>query len=234
MTANSSTDAEQTAILFDMDGVLLTGRETDGSVHDRALEDALAERDLSPNSETQSLLAGYEYDVDFVRGCRRLDVDPVSFYRLREQNSAQQTIDHLVGGSRTLHDVGALQKLADRYPLGVVSNNYHDVVRFVVEHYDLDIFDHVCGRAPGVRGFYHRKPNPHNLLESMAELSATNGVYVGDRETDVLAATRAGLNAVFVDRQHNEYETLSTEPAMRVGSLSKLVEQLLHPQQSIL
>lgn len=233
MTANSSAHSDQAAILFDMDGVLLTGRETDASVHDRALEDALAERDLSPNPETQSLLADYEYDIDFVRGCCRLDIDPVSFYQLREQNSAQRAIDHLTDGSRTLHDVNALAKLTD-YPLGVVSNNYHDVVRFVVDHYGLDIFDHVCGRAPGVRGFYQRKPNPHNLLESMAELSATTGVYVGDRETDVLAATRAGLNAVYVDRQHNEAETLSTEPAMRVGSLPELVEQLLHSQKSIL
>jgi|APHM01.1.fsa_nt_gi haloacid dehalogenase superfamily, subfamily IA, variant 1 with third motif having Dx(3-4)D or Dx(3-4)E len=234
MTSNSPTDTEQAAILFDMDGVLLTGRETDGSVHDRALEDALAERDLSPDPETQSLLAGYEYNVDFVRGCRRLDIDPISFYKLRDRNSAQQTIDYLVDGSRTLHDVDTLEKLAEQYPLGVVSNNYDDVVRFVMEHYDLDIFDHVCGRAPGVRGFYQRKPNPHYLLESVTELSATNGLYVGDRETDVLAATRAGLNAVFVNRQHNEDETLSTEPTMRVGSLPELVERLLHSRQSIL
>ncbi|MFC7138007.1 HAD family hydrolase [Halobaculum litoreum] len=59
-----------------------------------------------------------------------------------------------------------LADLADRYDLGLVSNNYDSVVRFVVEHHGLDAFDLVRGRAPGVRGFYRRKPDPQALLKS--------------------------------------------------------------------
>ena len=220
------------AVLFDMDGVLLKGRGTDASVHDRALDDALAERDLDPDAETRALLAGHEYDVDFVRGCRRLGVDPVPFYGLRERYSARLAIDHLAVGSRTLHDVSGLADLAERYPLGVVSNNYQDVVRFVVDHHRLDAFDHVRGRATGVDGFYNRKPNPHYLLEAMSELGADDGLYVGDRATDVLAATRAGVDAVFVERPHNKDATLPVEPTLRVGSLADLAERLLTARES--
>ena len=227
MTAiDSERGAGRVAVLFDMDGVLLKGRGTDASVHDRALDDALAERGRDPDAETRALLAGHEYDVNFVRGCRRLGVDPVPFYGLRERYSARLAIDHLAVGSRTLHDVSGLADLAERYPLGVVSNNYQDVVRFVVDHHRLDIFDHVRGRETGVGGFYDRKPDPHHLLEAMAELDAVDGLYVGDRGTDVLAATRAGLDSAFVDRPHNADETLPVEPTLRVGSLAELVDRL--------
>ena len=219
-------DIGRVAVLFDMDGVLLAGRGTDESVHERALNEALSERGRDPDPETRSLLAGHEYDIDFIRGCRRLGLDPVSFYGLRERYAARVAIDHLAAGSRTLHDVSALEALADRYPLGVVSNNYQDVVRFVVDHHRLDLFDHVRGRETGVGGFYNRKPNPHYLLEAMAELDAVDGIYVGDRATDVLAATRAGLDSAFVDRSHNGDETLPVEPTLRVGSLAELVDRL--------
>jgi HAD superfamily hydrolase (TIGR01549 family) len=224
--ADPGDDAGCVAVLFDMDGVLLAGRGTDPSVHRRALDEALAERGVDPDTETRSLLAGHEYDVDFVRGCRRLGVDPVALYGRRERYAAQLAIDHLTAGSRTLHDVAALDRLADHHPLGVVSNNYQDVVRFVVDHHRLDAFDHVRGRETGVGGFYNRKPNPHYLLEAMAELDAVDGLYVGDRGTDVLAATRAGLESAFVDRPHNADETLPVEPTLRVGSLAELVDRL--------
>jgi len=222
------------AVLFDMDGVLLAGRGTDASVHEHALEDALADRGLDPDPETRALLAGHEYDVDFVRGCRRLGVDPVAFYGRRERYGEQRAIDRLAAGSRTLHDVSVLADLAERHPVGVVSNNYQAVVRFVVDHHRLDAVDHVRGRATGVEGFYNRKPNPHYLLEAISELGADGGIYVGDRGTDVLAATRAGLDAAFVERPHNADATLPVEPAMRVGSLSELADRLLGAQGSAL
>ncbi|MFC7138006.1 hypothetical protein ACFQRB_19200 [Halobaculum litoreum] len=82
-------DAEPTyrVVLFDMDGVLVEGRGADASVHDRALDDALADRELDVDAETRALLSGYEYDTDFATGCRRLGIDPVEFYGLREQYS---------------------------------------------------------------------------------------------------------------------------------------------------
>mgnify|MGYP002763071315 FL=1 len=231
--ANPHRDAGRVAVLFDMDGVLLRGRGTDASVHDRALDDALAERDLDPDAETRALLAGHEYDVEFVRGCRRLAVDPVAFYGLREQYGARLAIDRLAVGSRTLYDVSGLCDLADQYLLGVVSNNYQDVVRFVIDRYRLDAFDHARGRATGVRGFYKRKPNPHYLLEAMNELDAADGLYVGDRTTDVLAATRAGLESVFVERPHNENAALPVEPTLRVESIADLVERLTDIEESV-
>jgi phosphoglycolate phosphatase-like HAD superfamily hydrolase len=218
---------ERPVLLFDMDGVLLEGRGTDAAVHDRALDDALAERGLDVDPETRSLLAGYEYDTDFVNGCERIDTDPVELFELRERHGARRIIDRLGSGVRTPYaDVGAIDDLAERYTLGVVSNNYDEVVRFVTRHHGLDAFSYVRGRDPGLRGFRRRKPDPHYLREAVDALDAGTGVYVGDRRTDIEAATRAGLDAVFLRRGHNGGTTLPAEPVLDVDSLTGLASQL--------
>jgi len=224
-TTETVTDSDR-VVLFDMDGILLEGRGTDEIVHERALDDAIADRDLTVDAETRTLLAGYEYDTDFARGCKQLGVDPIDLFGLREQYGAQRAIDRLEGGKRGLYpDVEALADLAQRYDLGIVSNNYHSVVEFVVDHHGLDIFSHVCGRETGVRGFYRRKPDPHYLLETLTAFEATEGIYVGDRATDVVAATRAGLDAVLVRRSHNSEATVPGDAVVEVDSLTALAEQ---------
>lgn len=214
-------------LLFDMDGIIIEGHGTDESVHDQALDDAIDDRGLAVDAEIRSLLAGYEYDTDFAVGCKRLGIDPISFYGLREEYSARRAIDRLAAGKRGLYtDVDALETLAERYRLGVISNNYDSVVEFVVDHHGLDAFSHVRGRETGVRGFYRRKPDPHYLLEGLQALDATDGIYVGDRATDVVAATRAGLDGVFVRRSHNSDATVPVETAMEIDSLTALSTQL--------
>ena len=220
------TDGDQ-LLLFDMDGVILEGHGTDPAVHDDALDEAIAEAGLSVDDDTRSLLAGYEYDTEFVRGCERLGIDPVGFYRRREHHSASHTIDRLAAGDRTLYpDSDALDGFADDYTLGLISNNYDAVVNFVVDHYELDGFAYARGREPGVGGFYRRKPNPHYLLAGREALGGTDGVYVGDRPTDVMAARRAGLDAICIRRPNNGDVSLPVEPRATIDSLTALGEYL--------
>jgi phosphoglycolate phosphatase-like HAD superfamily hydrolase len=95
-------------------------------------------------------------------------------------------------------------------------------VEAVVDHHALDVFTVVRGREPGLEGFRRRKPEPYYLLETMERLGADRGLYVGDRETDMVAAERAGLEGVFVAREHNADVELEVEPAARIGSLAEL------------
>ena len=223
---HDSTDGER-VLLFDMDGVILEGHGTDAIVHDRALDDALDERGLSIDAETRSLLEGYEYDTDFARGCKRVGVDPVALFDLREQYGARRAIDRLAAGSRELYaDADILPELAERYDLGLISNNYDSVVEFVVDHHGIDAFSHVQGRDTGVRCFFRRKPDPHYLLDAVGSLAATDGLYVGDRATDVVAATRAGLDGVFIRRSHNQDVSLPTAAVAEIESLTDLVDHV--------
>jgi HAD superfamily hydrolase (TIGR01549 family) len=210
-------------VLFDMDGVVLEGRGADPVVHERALDDALAERGLTVSERRRAALSGYEYTEAFAEACRAVGVDPEGFYAERERHSARRIAERVRAGVRGLYpDVDALAGLAERYRLGLVSNNYHTAVEAVVDHHALEVFTVVRGREPGLEGFRRRKPEPYYLLETMERLGADRGLYVGDRETDMVAAERAGLEGVFVAREHNADVELEVEPAARIGSLADL------------
>lgn len=214
-------------VLFDMDGVLLEGHANDTAGYEAGLTRTLEEYDLAVTDAEWGGLAGYEYDRAFVEACEAVGVDPVAFYDSRERHSERWFADRVEADARTRYaDVEALSVLCEHHRLGLVSNNYDGVVRAVVDHHDLPPFEFVRGRDPGIEGFRRRKPDPHYLEEALEALDARTGVYVGDRETDVLAAKRAGLDAVFLEREHNSTASLGTDPAVALSSLEALSEYL--------
>ena len=229
--SNSETPTTETtfAVLFDMDGVILKGRGADPIVHKQAFEDIVEEQEWGQGWEQslsqshRSAFEQYEYTEEFVTACEAIDVDPVAFYAAREERSAQRIVDRIADGHRGVYsDIDALNTLAGEMTLGLVSNNYHPAVQFVVDHFDIDRFDHVRGRDIGVDGFRRRKPDPHYLEEALDALGAESGVYVGDRGTDVVAAHRAGLESVFLRRPHNTVATLDTAPTASIDDLRDL------------
>jgi len=230
MTGYQDTDTQIDAgnekiVLFDMDGVILDGWGTDDAVHSRALDDVLEERNLRVTGDLRRPLETYEYDDGFRAACEELGVDAADLFREREERSAKRAVERLAAGTRQLcHDVDAIQPLAERVPVGLVSNNYHPTVEFVVDHFRLDAFSFVRGRDLGPEGFRRRKPEPHYLNEALDALDAEAGLYVGDRATDMIAAERAGLDGVFLRRDHNAALDLDAEPAFEIGSLRDLAD----------
>ncbi|MFC5278260.1 HAD family hydrolase [Halorubrum rubrum] len=215
------------AVLFDMDGVILEGWGTDDVVHSRALDDVLEDRDLRATGDLRRSLERYEYDDDFRAACEALGVDPAALFRAREERSAKRAVTRLAAGTRRLcSDVDAVAELAERVPVGLVSNNYHPTVEFVVDHFRLTEFGYVRGRDLGPEGFRRRKPDPHYLNEALGALDVSGGIYVGDRATDVVAAERAGLESVLLRREHNASLDLDVEPTAEIESLHELGDVL--------
>ncbi|SIS13159.1 HAD family hydrolase [Natronorubrum thiooxidans] len=213
------------AILFDMDGVILEGRGSDPIVHSHALEDVIDDLDLDLDQEHLDTLERYEYTAAFEAACETIGIDPVSFYKRREEYSATHIIDRIRAGKRELYpDVDAIESLQERCLTGLVSNNYDPAVSFVVNHFELDTFSFVRGRDLGVEGFRRRKPEPYYLQEALETLDVSDGWYVGDRETDLVAAERAGLRPVFVRRAHNATVEPDLEAYTEVQSLSELTD----------
>ena len=210
-------------VLFDMDGVVLEGRGTDPAVRSHALDDVLDDRELTVPSSLREPLERDAYDDAFRSACAELGVDPGPLFRAREARSARRAVERLAAGARRLHrDVAVLDALADRATLGLVSNNYHPTVEFVVDHFRLDAFAFVRGRDPGPDGYRRRKPDPHYLESALDALDATGGIYVGDRATDVIAAERAGIDSAFLRRDHNAARELDVEPTVEIESLRDL------------
>ena len=229
MTTRTTTDARidrptDDLVLFDMDGVVLEGRGTDSVVHSRALDDVLHERGIEVEDDLRPPLETYEYTDAFVTACGTLGVDPAEFYTARERRSVKRSVERLAAGTRGLcPDAEALDRLSDHVTIGLVSNNYDPTVEFVVDYFRLDAFGFVRGRDLGPDGFSRRKPDPYYLNEALGALDATGGYYVGDRETDVIAAENAGLDSVFIRRDHNADVTLDVEPTVEINSLEELI-----------
>ncbi len=212
------------AVLFDMDGVILEGRGTDPAVHRRALDDVLTDRGLTVPDDHYDALGSDGYDEAFRAACASVGVDAPTLFHEREMRSATRGVARLAAGSRGLYpDVEAIDRLANHTSVGLVSNNYHPTVEFVVDHFRLSAFGVARGRDLGLDGYQRRKPNPHYLNEVLDALGVSTGLYVGDRETDVLAAERAGLESVFIRRAHNTAVDLDVEPTVEIESLDALV-----------
>jgi phosphoglycolate phosphatase-like HAD superfamily hydrolase len=119
--------------------------------------------------------------------------------------------------------VAAIEDLV--HDFGIVSSNQHATIEFVLDHCELrDLFATHYGREMGVESLKRKKPNPYYLDRALADLGADAALYVGDSESDVVAAHRAGLDSAFVRRDHCEGVELSVEPDYEVEDLWGVAE----------
>ncbi|MEF8779921.1 MAG: HAD family hydrolase [Haloferacaceae archaeon] len=215
----------EVAIVFDMDGVLLQGAATDPEVYRAAARDAVAELGIEelPESEFE-VLAEPRYSERMAEACDALGIDRDAWWAARERHASRRTNERLREGVREpFGDVDIVEELAGRVPLGLASNNRQATVSFVATQLFGDAFEAVVGREPTISGYRRRKPEPDLVTEALTRLDAEGGLYVGDREHDLIAAERAGVLGVFVDRPHNQERTdLDVDPPFVIDSLSEL------------
>lgn len=123
------------------------------------------------------------------------------------------------GQSRDLYDdVSAISNL--NQARGVVSNNNHSTIEFLLGFFKLQsVFDTYYGREKTVESLDLKKPNAHYLTLALSELVAETALYVGDSESDVIAAHRAGVDSVFIRRSNRDEARLSVTPTYEVRSL---------------
>lgn len=211
-------------VLFDMDGVILQGRGTDPAVYAKAGEMALETLDVDPTVEQRSVFRDLVCDETLFDACSDLGIDVNEFWSNKEHYASQLSHERIQNGPRGLHDdTDVLQSLCEEWPLGLVSNNRQETVEFVASQFGFEsVFSVVRGRDPTIAGFHRRKPEPYYLTEALETLNSETGIYVGDREKDYLAATRAGMNFIHVDRPSFETHDELTESAARINSLREL------------
>lgn len=216
------------AIIFDKDGVLVghSGRD----LFDRVAREAFADlgiMDPSPEAiatisrvPTEAVNSNFE-DIESEYG-----VDPAELLLRRDERAVQhQRAAAETGAKVPYEDIVALESL--EVPLGIVSNNQQGTVDAVLEVHGLaDYFETAYGRAHGLEGLRNRKPNPHYLKRAIDDLNAQDPLYVGDSGTDLLAAERAGIDSVFVRREHREGYELPTDPRFEVADLEELISQI--------
>ncbi len=175
-------------ILFDLDGTLLNTLEdlTD------SVNYALAQYDCPPRT--------VEDVRNFIgNGARKLierslpgkdndpDVDEVlatyqAYYKTHSQIKTRP-YDGVVE---------ALGKIAEKYPVAIVSNKPDAPTKILCKEFFGDVY------ARGESTDCHRKPAPDMLIKAMEIIGVDTCIYVGDSEPDILTAKNLGVKCLSV------------------------------------
>ncbi len=207
------------ALVFDNDGVLTT--PTDRGALRRAVEDAFEEVGVAAPTEAdvETLLSPTVEELRAVADDR--GVDPTALWAARERAAIDVQAEEIRAGRKTLYDdVAALEGLS--VPRAIVSNNQHETIGTIVDHFGLEDFSPWYGREPTVEGIERKKPGPHYVERAIGDLDAKNPLYVGDSQVDVEAAAACGIDSAFVRRPHREGYVLSREPTHEIDSLEAI------------
>jgi HAD superfamily hydrolase (TIGR01549 family) len=220
-SAASNGGMEYDAVIFDNDGVLVELVAMD-VLRDATREafDAVGVADPDPDHVEDLTI---DVTPDQVRTVAdAYGVAPDALWRARDRASSDAQIEVFGDGRWTRYDdVGALAAIDA--PRGVVSTNQQATVDFVLDHFGLaDLFETAYGREATVESLRKKKPNPHYLERAMTDLGAETALFVGDSESDVLAAHRAGADSAFLRRDHRAGLELGESPTHDVQSLYDL------------
>ncbi|SNR39246.1 HAD family hydrolase [Halorubrum vacuolatum] len=229
-------------VLFDMDGVLLVGPTTHPGVYRAATHDALSDVGIDdPSPSTADVLEALRYDPAMADACDSLGIDIDAWWAARERHASRRANARVRSGDRAVFsDAGAvLAGLRSEHRLGLVSNNREATVRFVADYCFPDTFDVVVGRHPTIDDYERRKPDPTFINRALDQLGCTRdgdpgdgdgsagdaaGIYVGDRGSDVVAARRAGLEPILIERPYTTLDPADVDatPAAWIDSLASL------------
>jgi HAD superfamily hydrolase (TIGR01549 family) len=209
------------AVLFDNDGVLT--HLTDLSVLRRSVERAFADVGIADPADehVEALTIGVSPDrLESVSA--NYDLDPEAFWRRRDEYATEAQQREVDAGNKPLY--ADFEDILDvDLPRGIVSSNQHPTVEHILETNDVaGHFDTYYGREMSVDGLRRKKPSTYYLDRAMADVGAENPIYVGDSESDVVAAHNAGMDSVFIRRDHRADLDLSVDPTAEIETLAEL------------
>lgn len=211
------------AIVFDVDGVLV--EPADRETLEEGVRRTFRSFDVPGPADEHVEAMAIHVTVDAVREvCTAYDLDPDAFWRERDRRSSAVQREAIRAGRKPLYDdLDVLERLD--HPKGVVSANQQSTIDFILEYFEFDgTFETAYGREPGLEGLRRKKPDPYYLERAIADLDAETALFVGDSESDVEAARRAGVDAAFVRRPHREDYDLGTDPDYEIETLASLVD----------
>ena len=214
------------AVILDYDGVVV--RVLDDGDRTPAFRELLAERFRDERLEFDDSVAdslAHSVSAETLRSLsERTGIDAETLWRHRDDALSEVLQDAAIDGRKGPYDdVDALSAL--EVPLGIASNNQRRVVEFITDEYGLrERFQTIHAREPHPDSLDRKKPEPTFLDAAIADLGAENPLYVGDKETDVIAGERAGADTALIRRQHNADRSIARRPTYEIDSLRAVVE----------
>lgn len=210
------------SLLLDHDGVLVSVLDstTRSDAFRQHLRRHVNEADIEIGSEAViDTLDGGPTREEVLDLGERLGCDPGRLWTCRDEAMARTLTEAARNGQKTPYDdLDAVTGLD--YPVGIVSNNQRRVIEDILEMGGYnDAFDTVRAREPSIDSLATKKPEPTLLEEAMQDLAVENPLYVGDKQSDVLAAERAGIDVAMLRREHNRKRTIDPSPTYDLDGL---------------
>ncbi len=213
------------AVLFDSDGVLVEPPPVETQSEATRAAFRAVDVDEPDRQHVDAIVSGATRD-ELHEICAVYDLEPESFWKARERYDEDSQFVEFRDGTRGRYDdVAAVADLPAEIDCGVVSNNHHTTIEFVLEHFGLEsLFETHYGREMTVESLRLKKPNAHYLERALEDLAASpeSALYVGDSESDIVAAERAGLESTFVRRSHCYGVDLEVTPTYEIEDLNGL------------
>jgi HAD superfamily hydrolase (TIGR01549 family) len=208
-------------VVFDNDGVLV-GRTSFDVLRDATQEtfELFDVTDPDPEHVEDMTIGATPKQVGIV--CDQYDINPDIFWRTRDRRLSLAQQEEARAGRKTFYD--DLDVLADlNVDMGIVSSNQQETVDFLLEHFELPVeFGTAYGREATIESLDRRKPNPHYIDRALADLDAEDALFVGDNESDIRAAERAGIDSAFIRRPHRRNWDLNVWPTWDIDGLKDL------------
>jgi phosphoglycolate phosphatase len=209
-------------VVFDLDGTLVDSSRDLAAAVNAALRRVAPGAPPLPDHQVRSFIgngAGKLIERSLLASGLALPAADVLPLFLEEYRG------RLLGTTRLYPGVeAALQALAPR-TLAVLTNKPGDLSRAILEGLG------VASRFAAVYGagdVPERKPHPSGLLRILAEAGAapSEGVMVGDSDTDVLTGRAAGVLTVGVPYGFDPESLKATPPDVMLDDLGQLAERL--------
>ena len=212
------------SVIFDLDGVLLDSMGSESWKYE-AVREALNELGVDASSLERDVLdsvlgdGGYE---ECVSVCGDLGVDPQCAWGLVAEKTSRARMEQIEEGNFGLVD-GTHEVLEDlrqeKVKLGVVSNAPDQAVELVIDHFDLRSYFNFFRGVTSFEDLKDRKPHPNHLQLAKFQLKRDPFLYIGDRESDVNAATNADMDSIWIHPENCEEPTYTVESLEEISDL---------------
>lgn len=146
----------------------------------------------------------------------------VSQLRQIEAKKSRKKIEKIKKGEISLFDstVEVLKEIEQ--PKSMVSNAPLKATRYSLEHYNIQKYFQTV-RSPRLDSIEtymeKKKPNPEMIEKTIREKGSSNPIYIGDSDTDIIAAEKAGIDSIHLET--------SGETAQNPTHTAKNLQQVL-------
>ncbi len=202
-------------VLFDLDNTLVGIPDT-WIYFDTLIQDVLKkDYKLSvPSKDKRDSL--WRSGKEYVSILKRWGVlDPNDFWIKFDERDGIKRKKLIKDGQLILYDdvIPTLKKLNNTgIKTGIVSNTPDFIVNYELDHFKLStFFDEVLGLGDD-QSICKPEPDGINLILSQLKCKPSNTVFIGDSQVDMIAAHRANVIAIFIDRKKKKSRKFTIDP----------------------